>query len=58
MDNCINCKYFHIRQEPLRGKGYLWDLGLAECKKLNLVVDFANHAKLNRLKCEKRPERD
>ena len=48
---CEDCPYFHIRQEPLRDKGILWDLGLAECGKHNLVVDFVNHRKFKTLKC-------
>lgn len=50
---CRDCEYFHIRQEPLRTPGTLWDLGLAECKKYNLVVDFATHGKLDKLECVK-----
>ena len=51
MMNCKDCEHFHIRQEPLRTPGKLWDMGLAECKKHNVVADFANETKLNRLKC-------
>ena len=49
---CLECEYFHIRMKPLRTPGVLWDMGLAECKKHNLVVDFANHGKLKRLECK------
>lgn len=49
---CKDCVHFHIRQEPLRdGGGILWDFGMAECDKHNLVVDFASHRKLNKLEC-------
>lgn len=56
MKNCYNCKHFHIRQEPLRGKEGLYDLGLAECTKHNLITDFMNHGKLRKLKCIKEDE--
>jgi len=48
---CKDCEYFHIVMLPLRSGGAIWDLGQAECKKYNLVVDFANKAKLNKLTC-------
>jgi hypothetical protein len=51
LKKCYDCEYFHIRQEPLRTPGVLWDMGLAECKKTGMVVDFPNHAKLKRLEC-------
>lgn len=47
-NKCIECEHFHIRQEPLP---HHFDTGLAECRKHNLVVDFFNHGKLNRLEC-------
>ena len=48
---CVDCPEFHIRQQPLRTDGVVWDFGLAECRKHNLVVDFANRRKLNKLEC-------
>lgn len=45
---CKDCEYFHIRQEPLKRH---FDAGVAECKKHNLVIDFFNYEKLNKLKC-------
>lgn len=48
---CKECEHFHIRQEPLGSLGDYYDLGLAECKKYNLVTDFLNHGKFNRLYC-------
>lgn len=48
---CKDCEYFHIRQEPLRTPGTLWDLGLAECQKYDLVIDFADHGKLDKMEC-------
>ena len=55
---CKDCEHFHVRQEPLRTPGKLWDLGLAECQKYNLVVDFADHSKLDKLECyrERQPD--
>lgn len=50
---CKNCDHFHILFEPLP---YHYDAGLAECKKHNLVVDFYNHRKLNKLKCVEEQE--
>lgn len=48
---CKDCPCFRIKYEPLRCGGQLWDFGQAECKKHDLVVDFASHRKLNRLEC-------
>lgn len=48
---CYSCEYFHIRYEPLRSPGIVWDTGLAECRKHDMVVDFYNHGKLRRLEC-------
>ena len=53
---CYTCEYFHIRQQPLRGKEGLYDMGMAECTKHNLVVDFVNHGKLKRLECVEESE--
>ena len=44
---CKDCPYFHIRQQPIKG----WDMGLAECQKHNLVVDFRSMRKVNMLVC-------
>lgn len=44
---CKECPHFHIRQMPIKG----WDLGLAECRFHNLVVDFASMRKVNTLEC-------
>lgn len=48
---CRECEYFHIRQEPIRCNGLLFDAGLAVCEKHNMSVNFINHGKFNRLKC-------
>ena len=56
--NCEKCEHFHILQEPLRTTGGIYDLGKAECKKHNLVVDFLNHGKFKRLKCPDEKEGD
>lgn len=50
---CIECEFFHIRQEPLPNH---MDTGLAECRKHNLVTDFYNHGKLNKLECVEEQE--
>lgn len=46
---CHECPHFHIRQRPV---GY-WDLGLAECRKYNRVIDFVSMRKVNSLECVK-----
>jgi hypothetical protein len=46
---CFECPYFKITQRPIKG----WDFGLAECTKYNMIVDFADNRKLNRLECIK-----
>lgn len=49
---CKKCPYFHIVQQPIRtGGGIPWDFGLAMCTKHDLVVDFADNRKLNKLEC-------
>ena len=47
MVKCKDCPHFHIRQMPIKG----WDLGMAECRKYNMVVDFASMRKVNTLEC-------
>lgn len=49
---CKDCPHFKVAAEPF---GYEW--GLARCMKYDLVTDFKNHRKLNRLTCDDRPER-
>mgnify|MGYP003303407580 CR=1 FL=1 len=44
---CKSCPYFHIRQRPIKG----FDLGLAECQKHHLVVDYQSMRKVNTLEC-------
>ena len=48
---CKDCEYFRVMYEPLRDDNGYMDLGRAECKKHNLIVDFLTHRKLNRLDC-------
>mgnify|MGYP006873033878 CR=1 FL=1 len=48
---CADCPEFRIRYEPYKSGGYIWDFGLAECRKHGLVVDFASERKLNGLTC-------
>lgn len=47
---CIDCPHFHIRQKPLP---HHYGTGLAVCEKYDLVADFYDHRKLNRLECVK-----
>lgn len=49
MKRCKDCSYFRITQHPIKG----WDFGLAECRKYNMVVDFADMRKINKLECIK-----
>lgn len=49
--HCKDCQYFKILYEPIRTTGALWDLGRAKCEKHNLITDFANHGKFERLEC-------
>lgn len=51
---CKNCEFFHIKYEPIKDV----DFGQAECKKHNLVVDFATHRILNHLVCVENEEGD
>lgn len=49
---CVECPHFRIAYEPIKAAdGGYWDLGLAECKKHDLVTDFTTRRKLNRLEC-------
>ena len=48
---CVDCAYFRIIYEPIKYDKDIWDLGRVACKKHDLVTDFANHRKLNRLEC-------
>lgn len=48
---CRDCEHFHIRMNPWKSDGVCWDMGLAECRKHNLVVDFLDKRKLNKLTC-------
>lgn len=48
---CKDCKDFRIVAEPIKADGCIWDLGQAKCEKYNMVVDFTDHRKLNKLEC-------
>ena len=48
---CRDCEHFKVLYEPIRTKGGYYDLGKAECKKHDMVVDFMNYGKLNKLEC-------
>jgi len=53
---CTDCEYFHIMYEPLPSH---YDTGAAECRKHDLITDFYNHEKLNKLECvERRTDND
>lgn len=48
--NCYTCPEFNIVSEPIKAiDGGCLDMGLAECKKHGLVVDFLDHRKLKKL---------
>ena len=47
---CKECPYFKILYMPLRGGG-TYDLGRATCEKHDLIVDFANMGKIEKLEC-------
>lgn len=49
--HCKDCEHFKIMYEPLKDKGVIWDFGRARCEKHNLITDFANHRKFERLEC-------
>ena len=51
---CKECEFFHIKYEPIKDV----DFGQAECKKHNLVTDFASHRLLNRLRCVEKGENE
>ena len=51
---CKDCQYFKILQMPIKG----WDLGMAECRKHNMVVDFASMRKVNTLECVEETSED
>lgn len=49
---CLDCPHFKIQYEPI-GKisTGIWDFGRAKCNKYDLIVEFADHRKLKKLKC-------
>ena len=48
MKFCKDCEHFHIIQQPIRPH---YDTGLAECRKHNMVVDFYDMRKFEKLSC-------
>ena len=48
---CAECQFFKIVQEPLRYGGAIWDWGMARCEKHDMVVDFKDRRKINKLTC-------
>lgn len=50
--NCKDCEYFHIRMDPIKAEGGVyWDLGLAECKKHDVVASFGTMRQIDKLTC-------
>lgn len=48
---CVDCPNFQIQYEPI-GKGSdIWDFGRAKCNKYDLIVDYPNKRRLNKLEC-------
>lgn len=47
MKLCKECEHFKVICQPMEH----YEPGQAECKKHNLIVDFFNERKLNRLSC-------
>lgn len=48
---CKDCEHFRIRYEPLKVGKDIWDFGMAQCDKYQMVVEFASRRKINKLKC-------
>ena len=48
---CKDCPSFKIIMNPVRVGGELMELGQARCEKYDMIVDFADHRKLNKLEC-------
>lgn len=53
---CKDCPHFKIAYEPIKAEKGYWDLGRAFCDRYELVTDFANHGKLNKIKCVEETE--
>ena len=47
MKSCKDCPHFHIDYEPIKGV----DFGRASCSKYDLITDFLDHRKFERLIC-------
>lgn len=48
---CKDCHHFKIICNPIKHGTEIWDFGRAKCEKYDLIVDFANKRKLNKLEC-------
>lgn len=51
---CKDCPSFKIITNPVRIDGELLELGQASCEKYDMLVDFADFRKINKLECVKR----
>lgn len=49
---CKDCEHFHIDSEPMMP----FEMGRASCDKHDLIVDYLNKRKLNRLTCVEEQE--
>lgn len=49
---CKDCEHFHIDYEPIKDV----DFGRASCDKYDLITDFLDHRKFNRLTCVEEEE--
>lgn len=48
---CRDCEHFKIIQQPLKVGRDVYDCGVAECKKHNLIVEFTHKGKFKWLSC-------
>ena len=48
---CKDCPHFKTICNPIKHGTEIWDFGRAKCEKHDMIVDFANKRKLNKLEC-------
>lgn len=53
---CVDCEHLYHRQKPLRVGKDIYDLGMVECKKHDLVCEYASTRALNKLTCVEEEE--
>ena len=53
---CKDCPHFKIMYNPIKHGTEIWDMGKAKCEKHDLIVDFINKRKLNKLECVEETE--